>query len=439
MEIIGAILSGGCCCLGTLAVIGAIYWFFIRGKGGAEKASAMLDKAASAAGSVASQAADAAGQAGSALNDAVNQASAPAPLTQQQQRAHAEGALSGTEELSGTEHVHVVGSGPGTRVLAEDGKARFVEDGDTRCWIDVSGNDRYTAAQWPDDWGPLSPGDTDSFAVHETDIMDANGLDPDSLPQLVRSLGYRDVGQWFDVRRTAVKHYGQGAPGAPLSSFVFGDAITQSVMRARMGQHQRKMQQTAAADPNLLAPVEGVSLEQYGELVAQSAAGLDQAQFAQLLAGKGLDLATWERVNAGWMDKMSKDTTGTIASVYGKAFQGAGSGAFGAAGAASAASQGAMGGFSGDAASGDAPIPFEKLVEIQGAMSAWSESGQDVNAMMDQAFGISALDWSNMSMWWMTQMQSDFTLMARYNDESEQWKDRYLADSGVGNDDDISF
>jgi hypothetical protein len=441
MEIVAGLLSTGCCCIASLALVAAIYWFLIRKKGDAGDASAMLGEtvagASAAAGSVANAAAKAVAPAPAPAAPVA--APAPPPLTPAQQQAHAASALSGTEQVSGMEHVHVVGTGDDTKVLAEDGAAKFIEDEDSRIWIDVSGNDSTIASQWRDDWGPVTPGDSETLAAHECDIGDANGLDPDSLPQLVRSLGYRDVGHWFDVRRTGVKHFGQGNPNGPLDDFVFGEDFMQAMLRGRMSQHQRKMQATAAADPNLLAPVEGVTMEQYGEINAQAATGLEQSQFAQLLASKGLDLATWERASAGWADKMSKDTTGTIAAAYGKAFQTAGTGQFGAAGAASAAAQGAMGGFTGDAAGGQEPIPFEKLVEIQGAMTAWSESGQDVNAMLDSAFGINALDWSSMSTWWMTKMQTEWSLLERYSTESDQWKDKYLAESGVGNDDDITF
>ena len=40
------------------------------------------------------------------------------------------------------------------------------------------------------------------------------------------------------------------------------------------------------------------------------------------------------------------------------------------------------------------PIPFEKACEIQGAMTAWSNTGQDVNALLQSQFGMNAADWA---------------------------------------------
>ena len=79
---------------------------------------------------------------------------------------------------------------------------------------------------------------------------------------------------------------------------------------------------TAAANPDMFAPIDGVSMETYATLTATVASGLDAAGWAALLAQHGIDQATWERANAGWTAKMGQDTTGTIAAAMAKAEQG---------------------------------------------------------------------------------------------------------------------
>jgi hypothetical protein len=192
------------------------------------------------------------------------------------------------------------------------------------------------------------------------------------------------------------------------------------MQQARFHQHQEKMSSHASANPQIMAPIEGVTMEQYAELNAKAATGMQQQQFLGLLAQAGMDYPKWERVSAGWLGRMSQDTTGTLATIYGKAFSGAGAGKYGTAGAAAA-----QVGYGGGAAAGPEPIPFEKLCEIQGAMSAWGKNGQDVNAGLQQSFQMSALDWSNVSTWWMTKMIADTSLLARYNDLSKQYEARY--------------
>jgi hypothetical protein len=159
-------------------------------------------------------------------------------------------------------------------------------------------------------------------------------------------------------------------------------------------------------------------------------------EWVALLAEHGLDLAKWERVQGVWTDRMSKDTSGAIAMAYSKAFGGAGAGQFGGAAAQGAA---VMNLGSVVEAGGDEPVPFERLCEIQGAMTAWSNSGQDVNAMLKHSFDMNAQDWSSVSMWWMTKMQSDMALMQKYSELSDKYAEQYGANAGSGADDDLSF
>ena len=344
--------------------------------------------------------------------------------------------LSGTENVQGMEHVKVVGTGAGSKVLQSSGEADLVEDDGRKVWVAPRVKTSVSASSWRDEWGPLGRDQLAEFAYHFCEIEDAMGLNIDGVLDMAKGFGYADMGQWFKVKTTFVKYFGD-AHGETLNTYSFGAEFNTMMIQARGRQQQAKMAATASANPDLFAPVNGVSLETYAALTANAASGIDQAQFTALLAQHGIDHPTWESANAGWTDKMSKDTSGTIASALAKAMTGAGAGQFGGAGVEASNAMGAMGGMGGQAA-GEAPVSFEKLCEIQGAQAAWAESGQDINAMLKEVFDMTAMDWSNISAWWWSKMMADPSMMQRYNDLSEEFQRKYA--SGAGKlDDDISF
>jgi hypothetical protein len=133
---------------------------------------------------------------------------------------------------------------------------------------------------------------------------------------------------------------------------------------------------------------------------------------------------------------MSKDTSGAIAMAYSEAFGNAGAGQYGAAGQAGAA---VLGGQSVQAAGGAEPMSFERYCEIQGAMTAWSKTGQDVNAMLKHTFNMTAVDFSTVSMWWMSHMQSDLSYFDKHSKLTEKYEAQYSAGAPAGADDDLSF
>lgn len=219
----------------------------------------------------------------------------------------------------------------------------------------------------------------------------------------------------------------------PFANQQMQNAMVQGAMVGAMANQQANVQHALAANPQLTAPIEGVTIEQYAQVAAAAAASPSQAQFDQLLAHHGMDRAKYDRVAAGWNARMRDDSTHTLVTVYGQAFGGAGAGQYGAAGAAGAASLG-MTGATGQAAgvASREPCSWEKYNEIGGAQRAWSQSGKDVNAMLAQQFGISALDWSNASQYWMARMMSEPQKMMEMNTLQEQWAARYASPKADG-------
>ena len=141
----------------------------------------------------------------------------------------------------------------------------------------------------------------------------------------------------------------------------------------------------------------------------------------------GMDRAKYERVNDEFQARMQRDTNFVIASIYGKAFSGA---------------QGVAGGYGLGNADGSVnelgpePCSYERYVEIGGAQAAWGEQGADVNAKLQEVYGISAMDVSAYGGYWSTKMQADAALMLRYADDLERAKEKF---KGGGLDDDLSI
>jgi hypothetical protein len=300
----------------------------------------------------------------------------------------------------------------GLRVVESRDGADLIEDDEELRWVSRVDTD-VPRASWRDVWGPLrgkGPKTLEDFCFHQFVFDQAQATDPRLAERKLQEFGYRDVGQWYRVLATVGTHL--GTPHGPnVGDFTFGsqdylNAVRKASARARGEDHQARV----AGDPGLLAPIEGVTVETYARIAARQAQGLDAAGLAALVAQHGLDLATWDRASAGWNDRMSKDTTATIATIYGQAFLGAGQGQFG--GAAQAVSNHA---YSGAAASGEAPMAFGDMCEIQGAIQAWSATGQDVNGMLASTFRMNAAEFAAVHTWWLTQLAADVSKFETYN------------------------
>ncbi len=273
-----------------------------------------------------------------------------------------------------------------------------------------------------DEWGPLNPHQNpnaleDDF-VHDQLLNEAM-REPQRYEALVRQLGYRDATHRAMVHQTFCRHYGDF-----LTSPQGQQLVTKAAMRAM--NERMKYAVAGAASGGLLDPVEDVSLQVYANLQAKQA-GAKPEDFQKLLAQHQMDMPKWERVAKGWLDRMSRDTTGAIATEYSKAFMSGGQGQFAAAGQAAAdvMAQGQMG-LSGPAASAE-PVSFERYCEISGAMTAWTKQGKDISAMLDKTFKITAMDVSSIGMYWSQKMMADLSMFDRQSQLMTQYEQKYLS------------
>jgi hypothetical protein len=263
--------------------------------------------------------------------------------------------------------------------------------------------DRVEIARTPgvifgaEDWGPLRPDQFEEFH-YQAFMLDDSRDDPPRFRALLQRFGYRDNEQFEAVRLTFNKHI-------DLSNANF----MQQQMNARQRATADGMADKAQSHP-LLQPVDGVTIDQYGQFAAAQAAGISLPDFQRMLAQHGLDQARYDRVAAEWNARMSRDTDFVVVTAYGKAFNAKPGG--GVAGAAPGIDPNT--------------VSFDTFCEIMGAQSAWSAQGKDVNAMLKQVFNMTAADWSNVSAVWTPKMMTDMSLGMRMSDLMMRAQAKYM-------------
>lgn len=218
---------------------------------------------------------------------------------------------------------------------------------------------------------------------------DGEPLDPEEV--VLRLEGFTSGGHYEKFRNWGVASWAQQL-GEDFTNLEFkmGGIAREKIMKNKAG--------AMSGAGGALEPVEGISCEQWAHINAALANG-KAANFDKMLADAGMDRPKWDRVSAEWMARMATDTTMAIATVYGNAFSNSGQGQFSAQ-AGHAANVGVGGDLSNE------PMPFERYCEIEAAMGCASERGEDVNQLL-ASFGLSALDWGQLGMFWSKKMQQD--------------------------------
>ena len=241
--------------------------------------------------------------------------------------------------------------------------------------------------------------------------VEASEMEGNPRAQAVVEQGFGDVPHWDMVCQYVIAKWsvlGHDDDGEP--AVVQRDEFTNSMMKARMQGMQQMQSQAAAADPSLLAPVHGVSVDQWAQISAglsRLGAGTTDGDVDRFVRQYGIDRATWDAANAGWQAKMQSDTSFVIATKYGEAF----SGATGAA--------------TGAGAGGGEPCPFERWVEIMTAQTVWAEQGHDVNAMIQSQFGILTADFGQYSQYWSPKIATDIALVRRQGELEAHYRRLY--------------
>lgn len=243
---------------------------------------------------------------------------------------------------------------------------------------------------------------------------------------LIKEYGFKNGGHWENFRNWGAAKWAAEMGETPTNlEFRMTGIAREKMMNSQI--------QAQSGKGGLLEPFEGITLEQWAQTNARIFGGGDRDQ---LIAALGIDVPKWDRVNAEWNDRMSKDTTFTIATAYGNAFTSATQGPM-----AAAANQAVAQGVGGDL--GPEPVSYERYVEIMVAQDAASRQGKDATEALAE-LGLTVMDWSNIGMYWSKKWQQNAQY---YHELDTKYRPIYEAKYGITNetvtadedDDDLSL
>ncbi len=166
---------------------------------------------------------------------------------------------------------------------------------------------------------------------------------------------------------------------------------------------------TESAEGGVLAPIEGISVEQWAAAQAKMASGGTLEDAYKIC---NCDAAKYDRVSAEWLARMSNDTEFKIMPIYSAAFNTSASGNMGSG-----------------SDTNDNTISFEKFVESMAAQDVLGKQGKDAQSVLAD-FGMTVADYSNISSHWFGKMAGDYELGIKFATLSEEYTKKYEAMAG---------
>ncbi len=162
---------------------------------------------------------------------------------------------------------------------------------------------------------------------------------------------------------------------------------------------------TPAPTPgNVLAPIEGISFEQWARANGRLTA---EVPLDTVLASLKIDKARWERAHGQWTDRLAQHTA-TIGNEYARHFR------------AAMEEEAARRGEPGTTGGSPEPMPFEKWVEVQQASSAASER-------VPALYGMSRADWARVNSWWGQRLKTKAVDQTLYDQLSAKYEKQFAA------------
>ncbi len=161
---------------------------------------------------------------------------------------------------------------------------------------------------------------------------------------------------------------------------------------------------TESAEGGVLAPIEGITVQQWAKAQAKMASG-GTLQDAYDICG--CDAAKYDRVSAEWLARMSNDTEFKIMPIYSEAFNTSATGNMGSG-----------------SDTNDTTISFEKFVESMAAQDVLGKQGRDAQSVLAE-FGMTVADYSNISSHWFGKMAGDYELGLKFAALSEEYTKKY--------------
>jgi len=309
------------------------------------------------------------------------------------------------------------------------------DDGDNlnEMWLEKNGNNYFKP-----DWGPWDVNDLEGYWERHAVLEAARDQGDDAYEAELSKQGLRNSNHWDRVKFTYYFHHRK--EDDRFAQFEAEYQVRETERLAKKALEGSRQQMRDAVQPGMLDPVNGVSLETYATVQARRMAlpQGDPKAFARLLAEYKLDEAKFAQADTGWQERMQGQgdqlAAAAIMTEYGKYFAAAGAGQHGAAAKKASANLGINDKVKKQEKGGE-PCSFEKFVEVMAAQSVWATQGKDVNAQLQKVFGLSTLDYSNLSAYWSPRMGTDLKLIQQYQALDAKFRERYSA--GGGPDDDL--
>ena len=160
----------------------------------------------------------------------------------------------------------------------------------------------------------------------------------------------------------------------------------------------------APAGGNVMAPIEGISLEQWARANGRLTA---EVPIATVLAPLKIDKARWDRANEQWTERL-KGNLPALGNEYARHFR------------AAMEEEAARRGEPGTTGGSPEPMPFEKWVDVQEASSAAS-------ARVPGLYGMNRADWGRVNSWWGQRVKSKQVDQALYDRLSAKYEQQFAA------------
>lgn len=253
--------------------------------------------------------------------------------------------------------------------------------------------------------------------VEKLDEESYSDLDEEEQLKLLKKNGF-ETRDHFDAYRSWV------------TSKVDFMARAQKKMNETLNATRQQMKDNADAMANteVMAPISGVSLEQYAHINAQMAQGKDQNE---LLKQYGIEYVSWEKASEGWLERMRTDSSFTVSTEYSRHFMNAGQGQF------ASISKESAGALYGEESKSKNPVSLERYAEIMAAQGAAVTQGKDVNELL-ASYGLNAADWGAIGIHWSNQMMTDMQVGMKFGELYSKWTEKFSAETpGIA--DDINF
>lgn len=177
-----------------------------------------------------------------------------------------------------------------------------------------------------------------------------------------------------------------------------------SARGARAETPPRPTPRVAPPGGNIMAPIEGITFEQWARANGRLTA---EVPMATVLASLKIDKARWDRAHEQWTDRLAANTL-TIGTEYARHFR------------AAMEEEAAKRGEPGTTGGSPEPMPFEKWVEIQEASSAAS-------ARVPGLYNMNRADWGRVNSWWNQRLKTQQVDRAQYDRLSEKYEKQFAA------------